>query len=317
MRIVVLDGYTLNPGDLSWSALEALGSCTIHDRTPPELIVERARDADIVFTNKIVLGRAEFARLPRLRYVGVLATGYNVVDVAAAREHGIVVTNIPAYGTMSVAQLVFAHLLNLTHHVAQHGDSVRRGDWTRSPDFSYSLSPLVELDGLTLGLVGFGRIGQAVGRMAQAFGMRVIVHTRAPRHLDPPVEAVTLDELFRRSDVVSLHCPLTDATRGLVDGRRLALMKPTAFLINTSRGPLVDETALADALNAGRLAGAGLDVLATEPPRADNPLLTARNCHITPHLAWATKAARERLLATAIDNLRAFLVGQPRNVVNP
>ena len=317
MRIVVLDGYTLNPGDLSWSALESLGSCTIHDRTPQELVVERAREAEILFTNKVVLGRAEFARLPRLRHIGVLATGYNVVDVAAAKEHGIVVSNIPAYGTMSVAQLVFAHLLNLTHHVAEHGDSVRRGGWTRSPDFSYSLSPLVELDGLTLGLVGFGRIGQAVGRMAQAFGMRVIVHTRAARHLDPPVEAVTLDELFRRSDVVSLHCPLTDATRGLGDGRRLALMKPTAFLINTSRGPLVDETALADALNAGRLAGAGLDVLSVEPPRVDNPLLTARNCHITPHLAWATKAARERLLATAIDNLRAFLAGQPKNVVNP
>ncbi len=317
MRIVVLDGYTLNPGDLSWAALESLGSCTIHDRTPQELVVERAREAEILFTNKVVLGRAEFVQLPRLRHIGVLATGYNVVDVAAAREHGIVVSNIPAYGTMSVAQLVFAHLLNLTHHVAEHGDSVRRGDWTRSPDFSYSLSPLVELDGLTLGLVGFGRIGQAVGRMAQAFGMRVIVHTRAPRHLDPSVEAVALDELFRRSDVVSLHCPLTDATRGLVDGRRLALMKPTAFLINTSRGPLVDETALADALNAGRLAGAGLDVLSTEPPRADNPLLTARNCHITPHLAWATKAARERLLATAIDNLRAFLAGQPKNIVNP
>ena len=317
MRIVVLDGRTLNPGDLSWTGLEALGACTIHERTPSELIVGRAREADAVFTNKVVLGRAEFAQLPRLRYVGVLATGYNVVDVAAARERGIVVTNIPAYSTMSVTQVVFAHLLNLTHHVAEHGDSVRRGDWSRSPDFSYSLSPLVELDGLTLGLVGFGRIGQAVGRVAQAMGLRVLVHTRSRDRLDSTMAYVELDELFRRSDVVSLHCPLTEVTRGLVDARRLALMKPTAFLINTSRGPLVDEAALAAALNAGRLAGAGLDVLSTEPPRPDNPLLTARNCHITPHLAWATKAARERLLATAIDNLSAFLAGQPRNIVNP
>jgi glycerate dehydrogenase len=311
MTIVVLDGYTLNPGDLSWACMEALGECAIHDRTPPAMLVERARDAEILFTNKVPLGRTELEQLPRLRYIGVLATGYNVVDVAAARQQGIAVTNIPAYGTMSVAQLVFAHLLHLTQHVAEHGDSVRRGDWTRSPDFCYWLSPLVELDRLTLGLVGYGRIGKAVAGIAAALGMRVIVHSRSHP------QSVPLDDLFCQSDVVSLHCPLTDATRGLVDARRLALMKPTAFLINTSRGPLVDEAALADTLNAGRLAGAGLDVLATEPPPPDNPLLTARNCHITPHLAWATKAARERLLATALDNLRAFLAGQQKNVVNP
>ncbi len=317
LNVVVLDGHTLNPGDLSWAGLEGPGTCTVHDRTPPELTVERARDAEILFTNKVVLGRAELAQLPRLRYVGVLATGFNVVDVAAARERGIVVTNVPAYSTPSVAQLVFAHLLNLTHRVAEHSDSVRRGDWVRSPDFCYWLSPLVELDGLTLGLVGFGRIGQAVRRVAQSLGLQVLVHTRTRHPSDDTIAYVELDDLFRRSDVVSLHCPLTELTHGMVDARRLALMKRSAFLINTSRGPLVDEPALAAALNEGRLAGAGLDVLSAEPPQADNPLLTARNCFITPHLAWATKAARERLLATALGNLRAFLAGQPTNVINP
>lgn len=315
-RGVVLDGYAVNPGDLSWEGIQALCDCTVHDRTPPDLTLARSEEAEIIFTNKVVLGRAELDCLPRLRYIGVLATGTNVVDLVAAHEHGVVVTNIPDYSTASVAQLVFAHLLNLTQHVAAHSASVRRGDWTRSPDFCYWLHPLVELDGLTLGLVGFGRIGQAVARIAWALGMRVLVHTRS-RRLPPDdrLDYVELDDLFRRSDVVSLHCPLTDSTRGLADARRLALMKPSAFLINTGRGPLVDEAALAAALNDGRIAGAGLDVLSAEPPPADNPLLSARNAQITPHLAWATKAARTRLLAIATDNLCAFLEGQPRHVV--
>ena len=316
MRIIVLDGYTLNPGDLCWAALEALGECTVHDRTLPELTVERARNAEIVFTNKVVLGRAEFAQLPRLRYVGVLATGYNVVDVAAARERGIVVTNVPAYSTRSVAQMTFALLLELTQHVGHHAQTVRQGRWAQSKDFCYWDFPLVELEGLTLGLVGFGRIGRAVAEVALAFGMKVLAHTRSGKPSPiPGVEVVALDTLFRDSDVVSLHCPLTADNKGLVNAARLALMKPTAFLLNTARGPLIDEPALAAALNAGRIAGAGLDVLAVEPPRADNPLLTAKNCLITPHIAWATAAARRRLLDIAVNNLRAFLAGTPVNAV--
>lgn len=317
MRIVVLDGYTLNPGDLDWVPLEALGPCDIHPRTPPNQVVARAQGAEIVLTNKTILNRETLAQLPALRYIGVLATGYNVVDVAAAKERGIPVTNVPTYGTASVAQMVFAHLLNLTQHVADHAQSVRRGDWTRSEDFCYWRHPLVELAGLTIGIVGFGRIGRETAKIARAFGMKVIFHDVFPMTV-PPEEgtAVDLDTLFRESDVVSLHCPLTDQNRGLVNAARLNLMKPTAFLINTSRGPLVDEPALAEALNTGRIAGAGLDVLCVEPPPADNPLLTAKHCFITPHIAWATRAARQRLLETAVANVRAFLDGRLQNVVN-
>jgi glycerate dehydrogenase len=317
MRIVVLDGYTLNPGDLDWSALEALGDCQVYPRTPPERVVERAQQAEIVLTNKTVLSREVLAQLPSLRYIGVLATGYDVVDIAAARQRGILVTNVPAYATRSVAQMVFAHLLNLTQRVADHAQSVRAGDWTRCPDFCYWNSPLIELAGRTMGLVGFGRIGRETGKLARAFGMNVIFYDIRPAAI-PPEEgrAVDLDTLFRESDVISLHCPLTPDTQGLVNRARLGLMKPTAFLINTSRGPLVDEAALADALNAGRIAGAGLDVLRVEPPRPDNPLLTAKNCFITPHIAWATRAARARLLESVVANVRAFLAGQPQNVVN-
>ncbi len=316
MNVVVLDGYTLNPGDLSWAGLEALGTCVIHDRTPPESIVERAQDAEIVFTNKVVLGRAELAQLPRLRYIGVLATGYNVVDVTAARERGVVVTNIPAYSTRSVAQMTFALLLELTQHVGHHAETVRQGRWTTSKDFCYWDFPLVELEGLTLGLIGFGRIGRAVAEAALAFGMKVLAHnTSTPAGTVGGVTMTDLESLFRQSDIVSLHCPLTAVNRGLVNAARLGLMKPTAFLINTSRGPLVDETALAEVLNAGRIAGAGLDVLAIEPPRLDNPLLTARNCLITPHIAWATASARRRLMDIAVSNLRAFLNGAPVNRV--
>lgn len=317
MNIVVLDGYTLNPGDLSWDSLRSLGPCAIHDRSTPAEVLERAAGAEAIITNKAPLGRDMFAALPHLRYVGVTATGYNIVDVEAARERRVTVTNVPAYGTRSVAQHTFALLLELTQHVGRHARSVREGGWARSPDWSYWETPLVELEGLTLGLVGYGRIGQAVARLGEAFGMKVIAAVGGRSRPPHNVPVVDLDYLFRTSDVVSLHCPLTPETRHLVNSARLALMKPTAFLLNTSRGPLVDEAALADALNGERLAGAGLDVLAQEPPPADHPLFNARNCLITPHLAWATKAARTRLLDVAVENLRAFQAGKPVNVVNP
>jgi glycerate dehydrogenase len=324
MKIVVLDGYAFNPGDLGWAELEALGPCTVYDRTPPGEIVARAADAEIVLTNKAPLSRETIERLPRLRYIGVLATGYNIVDAAAARERNIPVSNVPDYATMSVVQMVFAHLLNLTLHVAEHGQGVSEGRWSRSLDFAYWDFPLVELAGLTLGLVGFGRIGRATARVALAMGMNVLAYTRKPpiskemmaASTFPGVRFVEIEELFRQSDMVSLHCPLTPETQGLVNTERLAMMKPSAYLINTGRGPLVDEVALAEALNAGRIAGAGLDVLSTEPPPADNRLLTARNCCITPHIGWATRAARQRLLDTVVSNVRAFLAGKPENVVN-
>jgi glycerate dehydrogenase len=316
MRIVVLDGHTLNPGDLSWDGLRAFGPCEIHPRTPPELVVERSRQADILITNKVVLSREVIGQLPQLKYIGVLATGYNIVDVAAARQRGIPVANVPTYGTRSVAEMVFAHILNLTFHVGQHAHGVREGRWTRSADFCYWDFPLTELAGKTLGIVGFGRIGRAVARVAAGFEMRVLAYDAMPIAAEEGVESVDLETLFRRSDVISLHCPLSPQTERLVSAERLGLMKPTAFLINTSRGPLVDEQALADALNAGRIAGAGLDVLPVEPPPAEQPLLHAKNCHITPHIAWATQAARQRLLDTAVANIRAFLDGRAQNVVN-
>jgi glycerate dehydrogenase len=316
MNIVVLDGHTLNPGDLSWDDLRALGSCVIHDRTPAGEVVARARGAEMVLTNKTVLSRSHIEQLPGLRYIGVLATGFNVVDHSAAAERGIPVTNVPAYGTRSVAQTTMALLLELTQRAGHHAHTVRAGRWTRCPDFCYWDFPLVELDGLTLGVVGFGRIGRAVAELGTAFGMRVLAFNPAPKASPETVEWTDLETLFARSDVVSLHCPLTPQTRHLVNAARLELMKPTAFLLNTSRGPLVDEAALAAALRSGRIAGAALDVLAVEPPPADNPLLEAPNCLITPHIAWATHAARSRLLQTAIGNVRAFLAGQPQNVVN-
>ncbi len=309
MTIVVLDGATLNPGDLSWAELEALGPCVIHPRSAGDEIVARARDAEIVLTNKTPLDAATLAQLPRLRYVGVLATGYNVVDVAAARARGVPVTNVPTYGTNSVAQHTLALLLELTNQVGRHAASVRAGGWVRCPDFCYAETPLVELDGLVLGLVGAGRIARAVARLGEALGMRVVHATRAGGRPE-------LERVLAEADVVSLHCPLTPETRGLIDAAALARMKPTALLLNTSRGPLVVEADLAAALNAGRIAGAAVDVLAVEPPRPDNPLLGARNCLVTPHHAWATQAARRRLLAVAVDNVRAFLAGAPRHVVN-
>jgi glycerate dehydrogenase len=316
MKIVVLDGYTLNPGDLSWSELAQLGELIVHERTPADMILPRAAGAEVLITNKTIVDAADIAALPALRYIGVQATGVNIVDLDAARKHGIVVTNVPAYGAPSVAQHVFALLLELARGVALHAERVRQGAWTNCPDFSFQVTSQVELAGKVFGIVGYGDIGRVVARMAAAFGMRVLVHTRT---VDPAqagdVSFVGLDELFAEADVLSLHCPLTPQTEKLVNAERLALMKKSAYLINTSRGLLVDEAALAAALSHGDIAGAGLDVLAQEPPPADNPLLAAPNCFITPHLAWATQAARQRLLDTVVANLRAFIGGAPQNQV--
>lgn len=317
MNIVVLDGYTLNPGDLTWRALESLAPCRIHDHTLPQDVAARAREAEVVLTNKTVLNAATLQALPDLQYIAVLATGYNVVDVDAAKARGIPVSNVPTYGTDSVAQMTFAHILNLTQHVGHHARTVQEGRWCSSRDFCYWDMPLVELAGLTLGIVGFGRIGRAVARIGLTFGMQVIACDPAAQD-DVPAGCtmVELNEVFRQSDVVSLHCPLTTENTGLVNADRLGLMKATSFLINTSRGPLIDEQALADALRTGRIAGAGLDVLAVEPPGTHNPLLTARNCHVTPHIAWATQAARQRLLDVTVQNVASFLAGRPQNVIN-
>jgi len=316
MNIVVLDGLPLNPGDLTWKDLEALGRCTVYDRTEPKEVVPRAKEAEIVLTNKTVLSSDVIKQLPKLKYIGVLATGYNVVDIEAARDAGIPVTNVPAYSTPSVAQLVFAHLLNLAHHVGAHSDTVRSGRWTSSVDFCYWDTPLIELAGLTMGIIGFGRIGQATAKPALAFGMKVIVYDVVkPSSMPAGCQFVGLEDIFRVSDVVTLHCPLTPQTQNIINREHLELMKKTAFLINASRGPLVDERALAEALNNEEIAGAGLDVLSSEPPEKDNPLLKAKNCFITPHIAWATRAARQRLLKVVVDNVASFLAGKPQNVV--
>lgn len=311
-KLVILDAYATNPGDLSWAPIEAWADCTLHDRTVPPDVLSRIGDADAVMLNKAVISAATIEQAPHLRYVGILATGWNTIDLAAAKKRGLVVSNVPGYSTASVAQHAFALLLELTNQVALHSADARSGGWSQNPDYCYRLSPQIELADLTLGIVGFGQIGQAAARIGQAFGMRVLAN-RCDQTPPPPdgVEYADLDRLFSESDVVSLHCPLSPATAGLVDARRLAQMKPTAFLINTSRGPLVVEQDLADALRAGRLAGAGVDVLSTEPPAPDNPLLSAPNCFVTPHVAWATAAARRRLIAVAAENLRAFLDGQP------
>ncbi|PWU18633.1 MAG: glycerate dehydrogenase [Verrucomicrobia bacterium] len=315
MNIVVLDGFTLNPGDLSWDELKSLGPCKIYDRSAPSEISPRAAKAEILLTNKILLTRAQIESLPRLKYIGITATGTNVVDLTAAQERGVVVTNVPAYGTQSVAQTTIALLLELTQHSGDHGQRVRAGEWSRKPDWCFWDHPLIELDGLTLGIIGFGRIGRAVGKLGAAFGMKVIVCLDKPKPLPMWARRVNLKTVFRQSDVLSLHCPLTPKTEKLVNAERLSWMKSTAFLINTSRGMLIDEAALAAALNAGCLAGAGLDVLSVEPPPADHPLLAAKNCIITPHLAWATRAARARLMNIAVENVRSFLRGRPRNVI--
>jgi glycerate dehydrogenase len=315
---VILDGHTANPGDLSWSQIEEIGPVTVYPRTAAADVVARARDADVVLTNKTAISREAIAALPRLKCIGVLATGYNIVDVEAAKERGIPVCNVPEYSTPNVAQAVFALLLELTNHTGHHAQTVRAGRWSACEDFCYWDGELVELAGLTLGLVGYGRIGRSVAAVGRAFGMRVLAHRRSSAAAagDDAVTIVDLPTLLRESDVVSLHCPLTPDTRGLINAKTIGLMKPTAFLINTSRGPLVNEADLAAALDQGRIAGAGLDVLSVEPPPASNPLLTARNCIITPHIAWATPNARRRLIEVTAANLRAFVAGRPQHVVN-
>jgi glycerate dehydrogenase len=316
MKIVILDGYGLNPGDLSWDAFQSLGDCTVYDRTAPADLLARAEGADALITNKTTLNAKQLAALPTLKYIGVLATGYNVVDIEAAHRHGIVVTNIPAYSTDSVAQMVFAHLLHITQRVGHYAQQNAQGRWASNADFCYWDYPLIELAGKTLGIVGYGHTGQATARIAQAFGMKVQVFTSKPQATLPAgITKCTLDDVFRRSDVVSLHCPLTPDTAHLVNAKRLAQMKSTAILINTGRGPLVDEQALAEALQEGRLLAAGLDVLSTEPPAKDNPLFKVKNCFITPHIAWATLEARTRLMEIAVENLRAFQMGEERNRV--
>ena len=317
MRIVILDGYAANPGDLSWNEMKQLGECVIYERTSPAEVLERSQGAEVLLTNKTVLDAETINALPALRYVGVLATGYNIVDTEAARERGIIVTNIPAYSTDSVAQMVFAHLLNICQQVQHHSEEVRRGRWSSSPDFCFWDTPLIELAGKKIGIVGLGNTGMKTARIALAFGMEVCAFTsKSPLQLPPEIKKAELDELFRECDIISLHCPLTGQTREMVNARRLGLMKPTAILINTGRGPLVNEQDLADALNSGHIYAAGIDVLSQEPPRADNPLLTARNCYITPHIAWASTAARERLMRIAVDNVKAYMEGKPVHVVN-
>jgi len=317
MKIVVLDGYCVNPGDLSWDALRDFGDVEVFDRTADSDAEARAQGAAIVLTNKTALPGDVLERLPELRYIGVLATGYNVIDVVAANRLGITVTNVPTYGTASVAQFVFALLLELCHRVGMHSDAVRAGEWSKSPDWSFWKSPLVELAGKTIGIVGFGRIGRATGRIADAMGMQVIANDT---YLGQPpawdgFRWASVEELLRESDVVSLHSPLFPDTEGMINARTLSWMKPGSFLINTSRGPLVVDQDLADALNAGHLAGAGLDVLSVEPPVDTNPLLSARNCLVTPHMAWATHEARSRLMELVVHNVSAFLGGRPENVI--
>lgn len=318
MKIVILDGYTLNPGDLSWEPLKELGEVTVYERTAPKDVCKRAEGSEVVFTNKVVLDEAVLEKLPSLKYIGVLATGYNVVDVEAAARKGIVVTNIPAYSTSSVAQMAFAHILNIVQRVGYYAQEVSNGKWSRQADFSFWDAPLHELDGKKIGIIGFGNTGRATARIAVGFGLDVYAYTsKSAMELPADVhKCPSMDELFRKCDIVSLHCPLTETTRELVDARKLDLMKSSAILINTGRGGLVNEQDLADALNSGKIAAAGLDVLSSEPPRADNPLLKARNCFITPHQAWATKEARVRLMQLAVNNLKAFLEGKPVNVVN-
>ena len=310
MKIVVLDGYALNPGDLSWTGMEALGELTVYERTSPSEVLERSAGAEVLITNKTVITAEHMAALPQLKYIGVLATGYNVVDIDEARNRGIVVTNIPAYSTASVAQMVFAHVLNITQRVGYYATENANGRWTNSVDFCYWDTDLVELDGKKIGIVGLGNIGRATARIAQTFGMEVLVVTSKEQSALPEgMKKVTLDELFAQSDVVSLHCPLTPDTKEMVNAARLQTMKSSAILINTGRGPLVNEQDLADALNEGRIAAAGLDVLSVEPSVTGNPLLGARNCFITPHIAWATKEARVRLMDIAVNNLKSYQEG--------
>nr|WP_320058313.1 D-2-hydroxyacid dehydrogenase [uncultured Bacteroides sp.] len=316
MKIIILDGYATNPGDLSWDELKALGECTIYERTAPEEVIERLAGAEVALTNKVFFTSKVMAALPELKYIGVLATGYNVVDIAAAKERGIVVSNIPAYSTPSVAQMVFAHILNITQQVKYHSDEVHKGKWSSNSDFCFWNTPLIELQGKKIGLVGLGHTGYSTARIAIGFGMQVFAFTsKSSLQLPPEIKKMELDQLFSECDVISLHCPLTEGTQELVDARRLSMMKPTAILINTGRGQLVNEQALADALNSGTIYAAGIDVLSAEPPLADNPLFTAKNCYITPHIAWASLEARKRLMDIMLYNVKAYIAGKPINNV--
>lgn len=316
MKIVVLDGYTLNQGERDWEELNELGEVAVHDRTEPDEVIRRAEGAEVVLTNKVVLDRSTIEHLPDLKYIGVLATGYNIIDLNAARERGIVVTNIPAYSTDSVVQMAFAHILNITLRVGHYAHEVHNGVWSAQPDFSYRDTPLIELKGKRIGLVGFGHIGQAMAKVALAFGMKVVV---CPHKMDTKLpkeyEKAKLNDVFSTCDIVSLHCPLTPETKEMVNSFRLSLMKQGAILINTGRGGLIDEKALERALLSGKLLGAGLDVLSSEPPSPGNPLLKLNNCFITPHIAWATHEARERLMAQVVENLKAWMNGTPINNV--
>lgn len=314
MKIVILDGFTTNGGDLSWNGISELGDLTVYDRTAPGEVIDRCLGAEAVLTNKVIITDEVMQALPQLKYIGVMATGYNVVDIDAARRRGIVVTNVPAYSTPSVAQMVFAHLLNITNQVALHDRQVHEGRWAGNQDFCFYSAPLIELASKQMGIVGLGQTGSAVAKIALALGMRVMAFTSKPQESLPEgIIKGSLDEMFATSDVVSLHCPLTPDTKHIVNAARLATMKPSAIVINTGRGPLVNEQDLADALNNGTIAAAAVDVLSTEPPTADNPLLAARNCHITPHIAWASQAARARLIDTLTSNLKGYISG---NVVN-
>lgn len=317
MKIVILDGYTLNPGDLSWEQLFQLGDCVVYDRTPEDQIVSRLQDAEICLTNKTIISKHIFAKLPRLKYVGILATGYDVVDIDAAKSRDIIVTNVPSYGTSSVAQMVFAHILNFSNRVELHSNQVKNGYWQTQNDFCFWSTPQIELSGKTLGIIGFGNIGREVSKIGTAFGMSVIFYNRPhlKKDINSKAQQSTLENIFQQSDFISLNCPLTDETKNIINKGTLSLMKPTAFIINTSRGMLVNENDLALALNNEKIAGAGIDVLSAEPPMPDNPLLNAKNCFITPHIAWATKEARQRLMNVAITNIRSFLIGKPVNVI--
>lgn len=318
MKIVVLDGYTLNPGDLTWDSLHELGEVVVYDRTSEDEIIERATGADILLTNKSSISAAVMEALPQLKYIGVMATGYNIIDMDAAKKHDITVTNVPGYSTPSVVQLTFSLLLELCYRTQRHSDAVMEGKWSSSPDFCFWDYPLTELSGKTLGIIGFGSIGQKVADVAAAFGMPIMAHSRTrtdQSHRKDFQWVSSPEELLKQADVVSLHCPLTPETENLINGESLSLMKPHALLLNTSRGGLVDAKALTEALNAGRISGAGIDVLATEPPPADNPLFKAKNCLITPHIAWATKESRIRLMDIVTGNIKAFQDGEPQHVI--
>ena len=315
MKIVILDAYTVNPGDLTWHPLDEIADLEVYDRTRPEQVVERCKGAEIVLTNKVILDAEVLNHLPHLSYIGVLATGYNVVDLEVATRQSITVTNIPAYSTNSVAQMVWAHILNITNRVCHYADENKNGRWTRNKDFCYYDYTHSELAGKTIGIVGLGNTGMATARIAQAFGMNVIAYTSKDK-LSEGMEKVSLDELFKESDIISMHCPLTNETKELVNKERLAMMKPTAILINTSRGPVVNENDVAVALNEGKIAAFGADVISVEPAKKNNPLLTAKNCFLTPHIAWATKEARQRLIDICIANIKAFQDNKPQNVVN-